>query len=953
MNRLGRLLPWAALALMAALLAWRSRSGEETLRYYAPDAYVTRADAFIRSGALKADCSANRIQLVTHLQQASPAERSWYENSYLAEDVTRFNGDPEGYGWAFVIDQDCGLRAVNPAFHRIALPFANPILWLGSLYYRGGPTQAKLRSADREITLRHPEVPVPAEKQGTTAVGAGEDLAGKEAVLLHFAGGTGQPAARLFPIGRETVVENRVRSGEPESVRLLGHALPRGRRARFETGDWLFLEAERPRPVSETFIYVGTSAFTPASRMRLLNERRVRKTEDPDLGLSAARREDGALPVLEQMARSLDDALSVLPAERGRTLAGNFDAQLTLDPAVQLQLSQAFRRAVATVQGRHPDKPFGAGMTVLDGKTGDVLALATYPLAADLERLPVDDERERLRLLTNQNLRLHPIGSAGKPFFFAAVAHAFPFLAGLEIDPYPATPKQREILHCEIPKGYLVPAGHGAPVDFRTALQISSNRYTVELATLALAAQPGAAGSLRDLLPPAQGVAWPRPGRTSGMRIGGQPLDYAPDLGGFVLPDGRTPDDPAGGAARRCVTLDRLDQAAFREVLGSLSGASTYWGLAPQNLPDGTSRDRLDQAYTTGRYDLRPFRPLLDHLAADDDERWKLRVATQAMAPERVNLGFNQITRVREDWVSLLLGGGNSSWTNLQLAEALSRLVTGREVEARLVSRILARKDGETVIPAAEPKRRPAPELPLRPQARQLVLEGLALVSRPGGTAAPMGRALAQVAGSFPNDRLDLYSKTGSPFLEWSVPRQVPQALERLARNSRLRINGRDLAVRTDVGDIPYALPEQPGRAAFRAALAQALREVKLRSAATPRMVSHLASVLDDFAEDLKEGAADSDETPIAARNGVIRLNREHSFFRQRLAKGKGAVYVFSLVRRPAGAGDIPTPAELASPQTRVLTVAIFLAVGPNSEVAVEVATKVMPEIAALLADKT
>ena len=951
MSRLARLLAWAGVALLAALLGWRSLGGEETLRYYAPETYVARADAFIQSGALKAECSGDRVQLVEHLQQASAAERSWYPNSYLAEDVERFNGDPEGFGWAFDIDQDCRLRAVNPAFHRIALPFANPILWLGSLYYRGGPTQAKLRSADREITLRHPDAPVRAEDQGTTRVGAAEDLTGEEAVLLHFAGGEDQAAARLFPVGRETVVENRARSGEPETVRLLGHALPRGRRARLATGDWLYLEAERPRPISETFIYVGASALTAASRLRLLNDRRVRTSEDPDLGLSAARREDGALPVLEQMARSVDDALSVLPDPKGRTLAGSFDVQLTFDRAVQRQMSQAFGKAVAAVQQRHPGKPFGAGMTVLDGKTGDVLALATYPLAGDLERLPVDDERERLRLLTNQNLRLHPIGSAGKPFFFAAVAHTFPFLAGLEIDPYPGTPKQREILHCEIPKGYLVPHAYGAPVDFRTALQISSNRYAVELATLALAAEAGGGTgtTLHELLPPAQGVDWPLPGHTSGIRIGGQPLDYAPDLGRFLLRDTRPPEDPSGGAARRCVTLDRLEQAPFREVLEGLTGAATYWGMAPQDLPGGTTRERLDRAYTTGRYDLRPFRPLLDHLATGNDERWKLRMATQAMAPERVNLAFNQITRVREDWVSLLLGGGNSSWTNLQLAEALSRLVTGRQVEARLVSRILERKDGETVLPPLDPQRKPAPELSLRPEARQLVLEGMARVGRPGGTAAPMSHAMARLAEFFPNERVDLYSKTGSPFLEWSVPRQAPRALEGLVRNSRLRIEGKSLAVRSNQGDIPYALPQQPGRFAFRDALTRALKEVKLGSVATPRMISYLADLLDDFAEDLQEGTADTEETPIAARNGVIRLNRDHSFFREQLAKGKGAVYVFSIVRRPAGGSDIPTPADFVSPETRVITVAIFLAVGPNSEVAVEVATKMLPELATLL----
>src|SRR6185436_18745317 len=174
------------------------------------------------------------------------------------------------------------------------------------------------------------------------------------------------------------------------------------------------------------------------------------------------------------------------------------------------------------------------------------------------------------------------------------------------------------------------------------------------------------------------------------------------------------------------------------------------------------------------------------------------------------------------------------------------------------------RKDGETVLPPLDPQRKPAPELSLRPEARQLVLEGMARVGRPGGTAAPMSHAMARLAEFFPNERVDLYSKTGSPFLEWSVPRQAPRALEGLVRNSRLRIEGKSLAVRSNQGDIPYALPQQPGRFAFRDALTRALKEVKLGSVATPRMISYLADLLDDFAEDLQEVTADTEETPIA-----------------------------------------------------------------------------------------
>lgn len=944
-----RLAALACLGLLAALLVWRSGSGAGQLRYYAPEDYVERADAFINARHLTADCSGDRPLIKEDIRKSPPSEQNWYEESYLADDVQRFNRDP-GFGWAFVIDEDCLLRGVNPSVHRIELPFGETIQWLGSLFYRGGGAQALLRSAERSISLRHPDRPVPASEEATTRVGSAQDITEKEVVLLHFAAGRGQPAARLFPVGRETVVSNRVRRNSPEAVRILGHQLPAGRMARLATGDWLHLEADAPARASETFVYVGASALTAASRVLLNNDRYRRTTDDPGLGLLPLPGQDEPSPYLALVAQSVDSALAALPEERARELARGFDAQLTLEREVQRGIDQAFRTAVQAVQAQHPGRPFGAGMTVLDGKSGDILALATYPGIEAMANLEIDDEAERRRLLANQNLRLHPIGSSGKPFLFTAVAHAFPFLLGLEIDGYAGSLAQRDVLHCELTKGYRVPEGYGGRLDFRTALQISSNRYTIELATLALAANGGHAGSLEDQLPRDRAVAWPRPGQPSGVLINGRALDYAPALE-FIHRENRGPADSASRAAVRCISMDNLESVRFRHPLELLTGAPTYWGTDPARLPESATVGQLNRAYRTHRSDLSVFAPLLARLfeGASDDEQWKIRAAAQEMSPERVNLAFNQVSRLREDYVTLLLGGGNSIWTNIQLAEAMSRLVTGRAVEARLVSRVLPRREGEAGLPPPEPPRPPAPVLDIRPEARQAVLEGIIRVGRPGGTAPAMQPALNRhVRPLFPEDRIDVFSKTGSPVLERPVSREVARSLETLVRRSKLEFSGRSLLVRTLTGNVPHRFPGESGRSQFRAALTQALKEGggKIRGRG---LVSNLADLLDELAEDMKAGRADPEEGPIYVDNGAIRLNREHRLFRQSLAPGKGAVYVFSLVRRPGSAPEIPSPAELANPGTRVLTVAIFLGVGPDSHVAVEVATRMLPTLAPLL----
>lgn len=950
-----RLLLPLGLAAVAGLLAWRSLPGDGPLRTYAPEEYVARADAFIRAGYLKADCREARPRLALSLDQAPAGEREWYGQSYLAADVARFNQDPESFGHAFVIDDDCRLRGVNPTVHRIVLPFSNPVRWLGSVVYRGAGSQAQLRSTGRAITLSRPEGAVAARQEATTRVGEEREVIEEGSVLLHYAGGRGQPAARVFPVGDQTVVGNRSRRDRPERVNVLGHPLPVGRLARLESGDWLHLEAESPRKVAETFVYVGGQELGAASRMRLVNDRYSRTTDDPRLGLLPAGPGDEVL-YLDAIAAGVEGALAALPEKRARALSQGFDLQLTLDRKAQLALSNAFHQAVSAVQAEHPGKPFGAGMTVLDARSGDLLALATYPWEEDLADLPVADEAERRRLLANQNLRLHPIGSAGKPFFFAAIAHAFPFLLDLVIDPYEPNPAERSLLQCELPKGYRIPEGSGAPVDFRTALQISSNRYTVELGALALAAGTGrmrGTPQASEPIPRDPAVSWPRPGKTSGIRLAGRPLDYAPDLGGYVFAEPGAPEEPESAAAERCASLDRFEQVPFRAPLERLTGAATYWGVDPRRLPEGSTRAQLERAYRTNRYDLRLLSPLLTHLFAgtDEDRRWKIRAATQEFSPERVNLAFNQVTRLREDFVTLLLGGGTSIWTNVQLAEAMSRLVTGRAVEARLVHRVLPRKAGQTAPPPPEPPRQLAPEIAardLRPEARAAVLEGLARVGRPGGTAGVMETEMRKLRALYPESRIDLYSKTGSPILERPVPASLARALDGLVGKSRLGIEGRTLVVRLGSGNVPHRLPGEPGRAAFRQALERALSEVGFRPPGR-WLVSYVADLLDEFAGDLATDGGEETDGPIAAVGGAIRLKRDDRLFRQRLVQGKGGVYLFTLTRRPAWAGDVPAAADFQHPGSRAVTVAIFLATGPDSHVAVQVARQVLPALAPLL----
>ena len=91
-------------------------------------------------------------------------------------------------------------------------------------------------------------------------------------------------------------------------------------------------------------------------------------------------------------------------------------------------------------------------------------------------------------------------------------------------------------------------------------------------------------------------------------------------------------------------------------------------------------------------------------------------------------------------------------------------------------------------------------------------------------------------------------------------------------------------------------------------------------------------------------------EGPLAPDGSRVVTNRDDRLFRNSLVPGKGSVYVLTLVSRPADEGAaVPAPDEFLRPETRAVTVAIHLNVGPNSSVAVDGAEEILPILAPLL----
>lgn len=967
---------WLMAAVAAGIVAllW-SRQTLEPLSYYSSRSYVQRTNDLIRRGALIFDCGDDSVKLTN---RATDAEREWYAASYLRNDVELFNRNRELFGHFFVVS-DCQLREINPFLRTIRLPFAKSTQWLGNIEYSGPGSDATLVSANgRTIAITRALEDVPLQ-EGRTIAGKGESMSAN-VVHIDFAGGGLTPALEVHSVEGTVVIEQRVKRGQPADVRLLGNSVGEGRIARLESGDWLHLSSSSPAPVSETLLYSGERRYERLSTVRTRNARqeRIYTEEDPLLQWVGGDEGEEMLTFGEALARSVTNALQQVAPQRAEALREGFDVQLSIDRSLQSRLDAALaayaRRLMNDVAA---GDPFAASVTVMNGKTGDVLAAASFPGQSDLEGMSGISEDEKRRLLVNHNFKRHPIGSVGKPFFYAAAATRHPFLLDLTVEPHGPVERpdggegEREVLQFFIGRDYKLWPHTDVPMDMPSAIERSCNKFTIELATLALAAprdlrERTLTRPLSEVFARQPNVTWPKPGALpQGPRINGQLVDFPIDLGVYMKHDGKpVPPREDTSAVVTPGTLDRIDEAPFIEAFGDLTGVRTYAGLEAPALPDESSDSVSRNAVVTLNYDLRPWSKLLTLLMQSEDEEhaWRVRAALQSVSPERVNLSLNQVTDFRTELVSLLLGGSTSQWTNVQLAEALSRLVTSRQIEASMVRTVRLRKSGAEEDAAAVTPPAHLSEQTVSAEARATVLRGMKrVVLGDRGTAKPMATRVHELEQQFPGFHVAVFSKTGSPTVERPESKPTGEILRQLVRRGFLFYDGRQLVVSTDrkTAPIPYAARGTAGRAPFINALTRASRLAarQIGRGAGPRTISRIASYADRFnryrtqlvfdspaAVRLSEAAS----SPFHVVAGSLVLNRNHSIFDPTHEADSSAAYVLSIVKW-RGLGDIPTPDELDQPDSRVVTAVFYLDIGPGSAIAVDLARTLIPEISGLL----
>ncbi len=723
-----RMAGWLAILLIGFLFA--ATSGAEPAGFWAPRGFVARANGLIQNGGLTLRCGVQDSIIPSF--PAGSAEERFYRSSYLRADVRRFNQDPTAARSPFLVE-GCELRGVDPFYHRIDLPYNRIPRWTGTLRFGHADRSATLRGGrNQELRVYHPGEGsgVPASLRARTGLA---DLAAGTEFLRVQVPGSQEVAADFFFVGSDPVMADRRDVGATTRLRLDGFHLPPGRQVRLRTGDWIQLAQ------GEDLVTYQIRGVDQAEVISRGSRGGGRTTQVP-----------GLAPFATSLAQAMEAGLQSVPSAQDGGPGSDVDVRLTLDRELELVTGQVLR---AWCRERAlPDRPRAASALVMDAFSGRVQAMPTCPGEVDLASFPQVPARVRSRLLRNQNLIAHPVGSAAKPFWAAAIGTASPGLLDLEI-PSHTDPETHEVLGCPLSAPYAT-ATHGEWEGLESFIQSSCNRYLVDLATASLLMNERGGDC-------PQGSVSCLPAVAPGEEVRGRFCDRLVNL---------TLEEGLSVTGDHCGDL-RLIDASFRPAtnLEAIGGIAAYRDRAPL-LASGAG---LDQAYRAGRYRLDVWRDPVEALRAAGDTSDPTRTALRfaAVAPEVTNLALNTVEDLRTDWVNLLLGGENSRWSNFQLAEATARLMTGRDVRGRLVEEVGDLDPGEAgawPMPAGEETAVLGPEL-LHGGARRRVLHAMERVLEPGGTAARLGPAavrlaerIAAVDGS-EGYEVRFFAKTGTP----------------------------------------------------------------------------------------------------------------------------------------------------------------------------------------------
>ena len=661
------------------------------------------------------------------------AVRRFAANSYLRDDIRRND----------VWELRGGHLHINPDAHNIALPLSLRPVWTGNLlFHHGGELRAVL-SGPSETTLvpltRKLEADDPAIATRDPFRG-GPAISGAARLDFNYGGAAGG-VARVFLLGEDMWV--RSESNAQANLFVDGKQVPAGSYRRLSAGAELQFQTGNlskfyfSRGVTGANVFI--SHYQPlAGRIRI-----------PLLEWFALRFETE----MDHLVQQDGEATDLTPPARARNRAVlNGDVTTSLDADLQAAVQRKLEDFVAPGLRHEGGRGFPAAITVMDAKTGQLLALASFPATA------AQGAGTRRAWEANQNFVNLPIGSAAKPLFSSAILEIWPQLATLEIPPHgPGGYDNLLGLHIAPQLNEEASFGPGW-ITFDDYLQRSSNIYAATLMMLAT--------SLDPLKPDPTKPSTP-------YRLEGSARDHLPVL-----------------------------QIAQGNVLDTIS-CCVKWPDELARLYDIRAEDIERQSETSifddDRYDKTLWKPML---AALPDPRFLRQDNLNSVSPARVDLQLNNVRNFRTEYLTLILGASTSRWNNVKMAEAYARLVTGRRVEARMT------EDGPAPPPMLGCNAGNDPDGLFCPKSRDVILHAMALVAVGSGTAA--GQVNARLApliaeAARRGEVLGFYSKTGTPKIPDAVNTPEAMAVRQLGRDGILKLDAHGHMI-VSIGEGTFAL---------------------------------------------------------------------------------------------------------------------------------------------------
>jgi len=366
------------------------------------------------------------------------------------------------------------------------------------------------------------------------------------------------------------------------------------------------------------------------------------------------------------------DFLQRYRGQRGTRLDSlqKVDVALTIDPQLQRLVQEHLNRVCATEPtdlSQELRSVLQASVCIMDCMTGEVLALGSYPTwDPNGPSIPVslaDNIEERMTV--NQNFVAYEMASAGKPLLAVAALTAHPDLAGLTIprEPGGRNPAREYERLFDIPiptsrsideRGRLYqptrPGGQVPFIDFTRFMTVSDNLYNLMFNTLAL-------------LPP-QPVSYHGPGTSEQYYNLDHTATFHDRAPAFE------PDEFIGL---------RHPSAGGQAELNDLQ--ATAWGMALHRLTDiPTEVDQVPPLTTDSTF-WRGGELLFQRSVVN---------APTPLYPQPKAMPLSTTRDFRGEWISFLYGG-RFRLSNVHIAAAYSRILTGKRVRARIIKAVNGR----------------------------------------------------------------------------------------------------------------------------------------------------------------------------------------------------------------------------------------------------------------------